>query len=188
MNNKFVIEERNTILCSLYKNSQFVDSIIAFNEVCVQKGRLPKMLLIDMKVNNKNNTLFYSDGVIVSTSTGSSAYNLSSGGPLLLPTAKNFVITPVCPQLRSITSLVVNDSDVIELKVVEENREDYSNKNPIIVVDGWKEYDFGVDSTVVVQKSDKTLKIIKTSNDTSLFEPIFKVAMSSRGMFIKSEE
>jgi len=189
LSNKYFVEDRNVILCQIYKNGKLFEKVTSYNEVSVQKGKLYKMIQVNMLVNGQNNTSFYCDGVIIATSTGSSAYNLSSCGPLLLPTAKNFVITPVCPQLRAITSLVVNDSDIIELTVKEDvDRESYDIEKPVVVIDGYREFDLNQNDKVVVSKSSKVLKIIKVSSDSSLFQPIFKVAMSSKGMFIKSEE
>ena len=189
LSGNYYIEERNTISCSIYRDNLLSEVVSSFNEVCVQKGKLYKMIQINMLVNGKNETSFFCDGVIIATSTGSSAYNLSSCGPLLLPSAKNFVITPVCPQLRAITSLVVNDTDVIELTVKEDaDRESYNVEKPVVVIDGYKEYDLSVSDKVIVKKGNKSLRIIKVNDNVSLFEPIFKVAMSSKGMFIKSEE
>ena len=156
---------------------------ISFNEVAIERGKLFKMLLINMYVNGNNKTSFYADGVIVSTSTGSSAFNLSSGGPLLLPTAKNYVITPLCPQLRDITSLVVNDTDVITIDIKEDNpRQSYETTSPIVVIDGRTMIEINESSKLIIKKSPKKLKILKVDGQGSLFEPTFKVAMSNRNL------
>ena len=179
----YFIEERNTIECRINKNDEVIMKGLAFNEVSLQRGKLFKMLYINMLVNNNNRTSFYADGVVVATSTGSSAFSLSCGGPLLLPTARNYVITPISPQLRTITSLVVNDTDVITLDLSEEKiRESFEVDKPIIVIDGYKMIEIDRDDKICLYKSEKKLKIVKVDGHASLFEPTFKVAMSSQNI------
>lgn len=179
----FFIEERNTIECCITRNNLKIMKDLAFNEVSVQRGKLFKMLLINMLVNNSNKTSFYADGVAVSTSTGSSGFSLSCGGPLLLPTARNYVITPINPQLRTITSLVVNDTDAITIDLSEEKiREVYDKEKPIVVIDGYNMIEIERNDRIELYRSEKKLKIVKVDGQASLFEPTFKVAMSSRSM------
>ena len=179
----YFIEERNTIECYITKNGVEVMKDLAFNEVSVQRGKLFKMLYINMLVNNNNKTSFYADGLVVSTSTGSSAFNLSCGGPLLLPTARNYVITPINPQLRTITSLVVNDTDVITVDLSEDRiRESYDVEKPLVVIDGYNMIEIDRDDKINLYKSDKKLKIVKVDGQASLFEPTFKIAMSTQNI------
>lgn len=189
LNDKYYVEERNVIHCKIYNKDTLVHEMIAFNEVYVHRGELYKMLLLNLYVNGHNKTSFYADGVIFATATGSSAYSLSCGGPLLLPNAKNFVIAPIAPQLRVITSLVVNDTDTIELDVKDKNhREEYTTNNPVVFIDGKYRYSFKEDSRLIISKSDKVLKIIKTNVEASLFEPIFKVSTSTNDLFIENSK
>lgn len=183
MNGKYFIEDRNTIECKVISNGLIKSHGIAFNEVSLQREKFYKMMLISMLVNDNNLTSFYSDGVVVATSTGSSAFSLSCGGPLLLPTARNFVITPISPQLRTITSLVVNDTDVISLDLSKDktSEEDVDGK-AAIVIDGSKLIEINHDDKVVINKSEKKLRIIKVDGQASLFEPTFKVALSSQNI------
>lgn len=183
LNGKYFIEKRNT-LEYVVKNSENTYEGIAFNEVALERGKLFKMLLINMYINGNNKTSFYADGVIVATSTGSSAFSLSSGGPLLLPSAKNFVITPLCPQLRNITSLVVNDTDVISIDIKDlQVRESYKDNKPIVSIDGRIMIEIDENSNLTITKSPKILKIIKVNGQESYFEPTFKVAMSNQNLF-----
>lgn len=185
LNGKYFIENRNTIECCITKNG-IETKEVAFNEVSILRGKLYKMLLINMYVNSSNKTSFYADGICVATSTGSSAFNLSCGGPLLLPSAKNFVISPVNPQLRTITSLVVNDTDLITIDLHEEViREPFNEEKPVIVIDGLKMIEIEREDKVNIYKSNKVLKIIKIDGEASLFEPTLKVAMSSQDLFRK---
>lgn len=184
LDGKFSTENRSTIEYVVKVNEDETYTGISFNEVSVERGKLFKMLLINVYVNSSNKTSFYADGVIVATATGSSAYSLSSGGPLLLPTAKNYVITPLCPQLRTITSLVVNDTDVISIDINDTCfRQSYEENKPIVVIDGKTMIEINENSEITIRKSKKYLRLIKVNTEGSLFEPTFKVAMSNKNLF-----
>lgn len=185
IDNNFHIEKRNILSYKIIKQDEDIEGI-AFNEVCISRGNLFKMLRINMNINGINKTSFYADGVVVATPTGSSAYNLSCGGPLLFPTTNNFVITPISPQFRCITSLVVNDTEEIAIDISEENkRQLYGDDKPIVVIDGKTMIKIDEDTKIILNKSYKALKIIKVSNSESLFEATFKVALSSKELFNK---
>lgn len=185
MEGKFHIEKRNILNYNIIKEDEEIQGI-AFNEVCISRGNLFKMLRINMHINGINKTSFYADGVVVATPTGSSAYNLSCGGPLLFPTTNNFVITPISPQFRCITSLVVNDTEEITVDISEENkRQLYGDDKPIVVIDGKTMIKIDEDTKIILNKSCKVSKIIKVNNSESLFEPTFKVALSSKELFNK---
>ena len=179
LNGKYYLEERNTLNAKLYDQDKLVLDDIAYNEVSIHRASLVKMILIKLLINNHHKTLFYADGVLVSTSTGSSAYNLSSGGPILLPNAANFVITPISPQLRTITSLVTSDKDIIEISLIEEkNRQEYG-ESPLLVLDGRKKMTFKPSMKLIIKEGNNKLRIAKINNDTSLFEATSKVALTA---------
>lgn len=184
LENKYSIEFRNSLGYEILDENGKVLKGIAFNEVSIERGKLFKMLKINIYINNSNKTSFYADGVLVATSTGSSAYNLSCGGPLLLPNAKSFAVTPISPQLKCITSLVVNESDEIEIDISDQvERQLYHETKPIVVVDGKTMIEIDENTRVLLKKNDKVLKIIKVNKESSLFEPTFKVALSSQELF-----
>jgi len=150
----------------------------AFNEIAIERGSRIKMLNINMHINGKNKTTFYADGVVIATSTGSSAYSLSCGGPLLMPEARNFVITPICPQLRSITSLVVNDTDIIDINFCETHKLESVEQLPQVVIDGKKAIEIDEKSSINITKSINNIKILKVDDNMSLFEATQKVSKS----------
>ena len=186
LSGNYLVEERNTLEYVVTTKDQEIQKGYSFNEVSVERGSLYKMMLINMYINKKNKTSFYADGVIVATSTGSSGYNLSSGGPLLLPTAHNYVITPLCPQLRTITSLVVNDSDEVEIDISDPIRvKKYDKEKPVVFIDGKIMIEIDETTKIALRKGEKILKMAKVNNEKSLFEPIFKVTLSSQNLFNK---
>ena len=102
----------------MYSNGKSI-KYTAYNDVVIHRGLSPKILKINIAVNNSDFSEVYTDGIIVATPTGSSAYNLSAGGPLLSTNSKCYVITPICPQSKTFSSLVVSKEDEILLTVDE---------------------------------------------------------------------
>lgn len=90
----------------------------ALNEAVISRGLLSRLVKLDTWIGSDNLTQFNADGLIVATPTGSTAYSLSAGGPILSPTANVFVITPVCPHVLTNRSLVVGDSTEIVIRPV----------------------------------------------------------------------
>lgn len=182
LDGNYIIEKRNVINYCVKLSDLRNISGISFNEVTIERAKLFKILRFNLYVNDLNKTTFYADGVIISTTTGSSAYNLSSGGPLLLPTSNNFVVTPICPQLRTISSLVLNDDCEIKIDLKDNNINSYENK-PIICIDGKNEIELDEESTITITRSNKIFKLIKVNKDESLYEATYKVAMSSKNLY-----
>ena len=108
-----------------------IEKRIAFNDTMIHRGQYMKMLKIDAKVGNQILDSFYADGVLVATSMGSSAYNLSAGGPLLLDNVNCFVISSICSQSGIMPSVVFNADDQVEIAA----NADENNKY-VVVIDG----------------------------------------------------
>ena len=172
-NNEYKIEKRIVLDCTIKKDDEVMNKISSFNEVTIIRGKSLKMLKIELKLNKMHKTVFYADGINVSTPTGSSAYSLSSGGPLLISTANSFVLTPICPQLRTITSLVIDGDD--ELTISLKNNFKDPALLPSLEIDGRESFDINDSFVVTLNKSNRTLNIVKVNLDEPLYEPIFKV-------------
>lgn len=169
---KYQLESRLTLEGKLLHQGK-EEEIDAINEVCLLRGARLKTLNLQIKVNSTNETSFYADGLIVATPTGSSAYSLSAGGPLLIPTSNSVVITPVSPQLRTITSLVVSGEDQIEISL---NPMRPQKENPHLEIDGEIAMPFVEGDRLLLKKGKSKLNIVKIHANSSLYEPIFKVA------------
>ena len=148
----------------------------AYNDVVIHRGASPKILRINIAVNNSDFSEVYTDGIIVATPTGSSAYNLSAGGPLLSTNSKCYVITPVCPQSKTFSSLVVSNEDEVHLTVGDNPNVD-EDKN-VVTVDGYVEYPINANDTVLIKKSKKNLKMVQFSQQKSLYDSVYKAVVS----------
>lgn len=199
INGKFYVEERNIIECSFANENitayndyhKIIDNKIkeiCLNDVVIHRTNIRKLLSISLSVINsnseRNNRIrFYADGVIIATTMGSSAYNLSCGGPLLLSGTNCFVVTPIAPQYKSMCSFVASDNEVLSIYV---NNIDNNTDKFFITIDGNRIYELS-DSVIDINKSDKKVKYIKFNNKSSLFDPYIKVISSNKLIDVKED-
>ena len=113
--NKYKIEERT--LSKLESNPEIFDFPFALNELTVQKSETASMVTIHAYVNGEYLNSYMGDGLIIATPTGSTAYSLSAGGPIVMPNSNNFIITPLSPHTLTVRPLIVSDDNIIRLKV-----------------------------------------------------------------------
>jgi len=127
--------------------------MIALNDAVFSRGELSRLIRLRTRVNGEALTEFNADGLIIATPTGSTAYSLSAGGPILEPESGVFVITPICPHVLTNRSIIVSEKSVIE---VEASEPDY----PVyLTVDGREPLRITKDATVEIRKAKKTLQL-----------------------------
>lgn len=127
----------------------------ALNDVTVSRKETTSMVTVDSYINDEFLNVFWGDGVIVSTPTGSTAYSLSCGGPIISPNNENFVITPIAPHNLNVRPLVVNDKVEIKFKV--ESRV--------------SQYSLSLDSRLIHIETDKEIVIKKADFQILLVQP-----------------
>ncbi len=128
----------------------------AVNEITLTRGQTGRIVAMDAFIDGDLLNHYRADGLIVATPTGSTAYSLAAGGPLLSPKAKNIVITPICPHSLSNRSLVLTDSSVVELKSVDD-----SEAPTLFSVDGRCLVDVHHGGVIIVEMADHQLNIIR---------------------------
>ena len=168
LSNQYKVKTK-TILEVQVVSDQGYEKMVAFNEVLVHRGSYMKMLKIDMKVHEQFMDQFYADGVLVSTSMGSSAYNLSAGGPLLLDNVNCFVITSICSQSGIMPSVVISDEDQVEIAAY--TKEDYKY---VVIVDGKGQVEVSNGTKVFIRKSTEELRILSTESENKRINHITK--------------
>jgi NAD+ kinase len=136
---------------------------IALNDAVVNKGMIARILKILLTINGETVTEIKSDGMIVSTPTGSTAYSLSAGGPIVSPLINGIVITPICPHSLSFRPLVVSDHSRIGLKLLTPNMDVY------LTIDGQAVIPFNFEDRVEIGTYPKRLKMF-VSSETNYFE------------------
>ncbi|MBE6310341.1 MAG: NAD kinase [Bacteroidales bacterium] len=155
MNNKYKIECRTLIeVVSLDENNP-IDEPFALNEVAILRQDTSSIISIETSVNDSYLTTYKGDGLIVSTPTGSTAYNLSVGGPILDPNSQNIVISPISPHSLTMRPLVMRDDVEISIKAF--SRAEMFN----VSIDG-RSNPIPIDTPIVLRKAPHTIKVIQS--------------------------
>jgi len=117
LDGRFSLSERVMISVDLVRAGRVIDNQRVLNEVVINKGALARMIELELAIDGDFVCRYRADGLIVATPTGSTAYSLSAGGPIVHPAVESFVITPICPHTLSDRPLVIRDSSSIEMKL-----------------------------------------------------------------------
>lgn len=136
------------------------EEIICFqvlNDVVINKSTLARIIDLDVTINDEFLTTFKADGLIISTPTGSTAYNLSAGGPILYPTMETFILTPICPFTLTNRPIIIPDTDKIQIKMGKE-----SEGTVILTFDGQVGFDLYHEDEVIIHKSEKKIKLFRS--------------------------
>ena len=162
VNKKYTIEERMMIDIGLYKANKLICKETVFNDAVINKGALARIIPIKTiaKIDKKDHVvaIYHADGLIISTPSGSTAYNLAAGGPIIYPTMDSFVCTPICPHTLSNRPLVVPDNIELILKL------DGKTDDVMLTLDGQIGYKIDETHTVHITKSKRRIKILTLQN------------------------
>lgn len=141
------------------------NKMLALNDAVLSRGELSRLVMLRTRVNGEPLTEFNADGLVVATPTGSTAYSLSAGGPILDPESGVFVITPICPHVLTNRSIIVADKSIIE---IEASHPDY----PVyLTLDGRRPIHVERESIVTIRKAKKTLPLASLP-DASFFSVV----------------
>lgn len=158
VNNNYTIEQRRMLEVSCQYEGKIV-SPYALNEVAILKSGLSSMITVDVMLNGEPLHNYKSDGLLIATPTGSTAYNLSAGGPLLDPHVNAIILTPVATHSLNIRPLVVLDDSQIDVKISSRNG------NFMLSVDGRSQV-LNQDIQLHVERSQRTIKLVRINGQT----------------------
>jgi NAD+ kinase len=153
------VEHRSLMQCELLRGDEVRGSYLVFNDAVVNKTALARLNTYDLFVDRVFVSSYRADGMIVSTPTGSTAYSLSAGGPILMPTVKAFVITPVAPHALTHRPLVVPDSAEIEIVLRTEEELAY------LSLDGQPGLDLSDGDRVRCRRSEHGVNLFRRGTD-----------------------
>ncbi|MBK9766405.1 MAG: NAD(+)/NADH kinase [Chloracidobacterium sp.] len=122
------------------------------------KSALARIIDIDVRLNGLFVNTFRADGLIVATPTGSTAYNLSAGGPIVYPTMNAIILTPICPFTLTNRPIVVPDHAEIELTLHNEN------EGVVLSLDGQTGYPMRAADSIIIRKSETTFNLVQPAN------------------------
>ncbi len=170
---EYVISQRMLLTCKVIRSEQVINETLGLNDAVISGTSLSRLISIKLYVNEKTVTTYSSDGLIVSTPSGSTAHSLSAGGPIVTPDMEAFLITPICPHTLSNRPLVVSGDSKIEMEQISES------KGVGLTVDGQIYFDIKVGDRIVIEKAENKLQLIDIQTRT--FYDVLREKLNWRG-------
>ncbi len=163
---EYTVDSRMMLDVTVQRDRDIIFHDICLNDVVITKGSVARIVHLSVECDGIQAMECGGDGIIVSTPTGSTAYSLSAGGPIVEPEAKNIIITPICAHDVTSRSIVASDRRVIRVQMVHNAR-----RNAFASVDGGKSLRLNMGDVVTIQKSNLETGLIRLK-DRSFFDVV----------------
>lgn len=155
---QYEVDRRVMLKAEHWREDKLLAKGRVLNDVVINKAALARIIEIDVNLNGLFVNSFRADGLIISTPTGSTAYNLSAGGPIIYPSMNAVVLTPICPFTLTNRPIVVPDNAEIELRLKDEN------EGVVLTLDGQIGYPMKAQDQVKIRKSSTTFNLVQPAN------------------------
>lgn len=152
----FITDERVVLHASVVRRGERMAEFLVLNDAVINKGALARIIDLETTINGEYLTTFKSDGLILSTPTGSTAYNLSAGGPIVYPSLHCIIITPICPHTLTNRPIVIPDDVDIRATLKTKQQE------VILTLDGQQGFTLEFEDVVEVKKAEGHIFLIKS--------------------------
>ncbi len=150
----FWIEHRMMLDVILWRNEEKKGAWVALNEAVVSRGEIVRPIQLEININNRHLSTYIADGIISATPTGSTAYAMAAGGPILAPEMQNIVVVPVAPHLSIEQPLVLDGNDTLSITTRTEHK-------AMLTIDGQAPMLIKTEDRVDIQRSEYTVKFIR---------------------------
>lgn len=157
---RYSLERRSLLSVELSRASGSRQSYTVLNDVVVNKSALARIIRMTVKIDGRLIAVYRADGLIVSTPTGSTAYNLSAGGPIVHPSLPVAVLTPICPHTLTMRPIVVPEKSQLEITLDTPREEVY------LTLDGQEGATLGFRDTVTVEVAEDAVQLVQVSRRT----------------------
>lgn len=155
---EYRLDSRSMLEVSIRRKGAELAHYLGLNDVVVTRGTFARIITVDIRISGHHADRYRADGVIVASPTGSTAYSLAAGGPVVDPQAEVLVVTPICPHSLRGRAMVVRDREEVELEVV------YAGDEVMLTVDGQVGYPLQPQDQVIVGRSPYSTKLIRLRN------------------------
>jgi NAD+ kinase len=153
---KFRTHDRVTLLASVIRRGEQVAAFRALNDAVINKGALARIITLKTRINGEYVATFRADGLILSTPTGSTAYSLSAGGPIVYPSLNTMILTPICPHTLTNRPIIIPDHVVVRTTLESESEEVF------LTLDGQVGFPMEKSDTVEVKRSPSKVLLIES--------------------------
>lgn len=154
-NKEYNIDVRMMLEAKVIRNEKVLTEFLALNDIVITKGPFARLIRLKTYANEAYVDTYPADGLIISTPTGSTAYSLSAGGPIIRPDMNLLLLTPICPHTLHSRSIILSQDDVIKVTVLADHPE------VMLTVDGQEGYKLLPKDTVIVNKSSFSTRLIR---------------------------
>ncbi len=158
---RYKLDPRMTLHVSVQRNGRVLFEDNCLNDAVITKGAVARVIQLSIHCDGQEAMNFSGDGVTISTPTGSTAYSLSAGGPIVEPEAKNIIVTPICAHTMFSHSLVLSRDRTVTAKVGRVGK-----RNAFLSVDGGKAFRLNAEDEVVVTASNRAIQLIRLKNNS----------------------
>lgn len=148
------IGRRRMVECELIREDRIIATYSALNDVVITKSELARMIDLDTHVDDHFVAAYKADGLIIATPTGSTAYSLSAGGPVIFPSVAAFCITPICPHMLTNRPVIVPDTSIIQIL-------NHSEDGTWLTIDGQVGEPLETGDRIICRSSAKTIQLIR---------------------------
>jgi len=152
---RYACEDRAVLAATVIRSGRTVHTGRALNDVVVARGAQVRAIHVDLRIDGEPFTIYWADGIVVATATGSTAYAMSVGGPLMLPTAQDMVVVPIAPHLSFGNAVVLDPGQRASLEVLDEPA--------VISIDGQEEHDLRSGDVVGIGRSEVVARFVRTA-------------------------
>ena len=156
---EFTVEERIMLQVQISNGRDSLNESVALNDVTLSKGNTGRMIEFDTHVNSEPVGRTRGDGVIISTPTGSTAYALSAGGPILHPLLPAIVFAPICPHTLGHRPMVLDDSSIIELEIL-----DLAGADGNVFIDGLKQLAVSGNEVIRISRAETVTRMVRINS------------------------
>lgn len=163
LSGQYRLDERMMLRTRIFRSGRYIEEFLALNEIVVTKGVLARIIRLSVYFEETYVDTYLADGLIIATPTGSTAYSLSAGGPLVSPNIDTLIMTPICPHTLYARSLLLPEDGKVKVVVEADHNE------TMLTIDGQYGYTLREEDEIIVSKADCVTKLVRLS-DRNFYE------------------
>ena len=153
---RYSIDKRMMLCGTVVRDAVEQPSFFAFNDIGIMKALVSRIIHLKASINDHEINRYSGDGLLISSPTGSTAYSLSAGGPIVNPSLECLLLTPICPHSLNARSIITSSNDIVEIEVMSQDR------NITLTADGQAETTLFAGDKILVKKADIYVELLRT--------------------------